>query len=141
MDASKEYILMCEKAEEIQKKWDWDSDFCCLYNRIDKKCYCNVQLYVYCGKEKKNLEVDREIYVWLPRQDQLQEILGMINYKHVKGIILDFAYWCPTVTEEFRTHEQLWLAFVMYKKYNKIWNSAKGHECWAEDFREDKNGR
>ena len=72
--------------------------------------------------------------LWLPRQDQLQDILDE-NYVHIIGEFKKFAYseynnsvfsacgtFCPT---ENGSMEQLWLAFVMNEKYNKVWDGTK----------------
>ena len=60
MDTSEQYIKMCEKAKEIQKlkpnRW---GD--CISAHIDKEWFATTSLHL-----------DRDI--WLPRQDQLQEI-------------------------------------------------------------------
>ena len=80
--------------------------------------------------------------VWLPRQDQLQEMVidiidcsshsataNLINFgtrlqQFVKD---DYDYWM-----QFTSMEQLWLAFVMKEKYNKTWNGEK----WVETRRD-----
>jgi len=71
---------------------------------------------------------------FLPRQDQLQE---MIDYPFPSQLVQDFADWCNEnhyygigEGKKFKllenlgqlSMEQLWLVFVMEKKYNKIWN-------------------
>ncbi len=62
MDTSKKYIRMCSLAKEIQKKWVFQSgDF--VYNPAFEK----VEVLLYPGNNSIN-------YIWLPRQDQLQEI-------------------------------------------------------------------
>lgn len=85
--------------------------------------------------------------LWLPRQDQLQDMLkDKIRHNHkntygyVKGpapegfiagclhqefhkfmIYEDQYIFC----EVFNSMEQLWLAFVMHEKYNKRWNDKE----------------
>jgi hypothetical protein len=85
--------------------------------------------------------------VWLPRQDQLQDMLkDKIRYNHkntygyVKGpapegfiagclhqefhkfmVYEDQYIFC----EAFNSMEQLWLAFVMHEKYNKRWDGKE----------------
>ena len=62
MDTSEKYIRMCSLAKEIQLKWAFQSgDF--VYNPAFEK----VEVLLYPGKNSIN-------YVWLPRQDQLQEV-------------------------------------------------------------------
>ena len=117
MDTSKEYIKMCEKAEEIQKEWiPQNGDF-----------FFTNKVYVWgCYECKKG--------IWLSRQDQLQEMLDVNNSKFVKPcfMAMNFAEWLNNnirFSNVDWSMEQLWLAFVMIEKYNKIWNS----EEWVEE--------
>lgn len=76
-------------------------------------------------------------FVWLPRQDQLQEILShrydtqeMFN-KFFEHYILYYSvrsdfWWQHT------TMEQLWLSLVMYDKYKKTWNVDK--KQWVDYY-------
>ena len=64
----------------------------------------------------------------LYRQDQLQEILGY----QLGGMIMLFHEWIEESVFPDNTHntmEQLWLAFVMKEKHNKVWNG----EEWEVD--------
>jgi len=125
MDFSKEYIKMCEKATEIQglarKNGVIHGDY--LYEKsIDKwdivydanKCY------------KYGLLTQ----IWLPRQDQLQEIVLYKNStepirNRILWLIGDFRDYCIKLYQSkpafFNSMEQLWLAFVMKENYDKIW--------------------
>lgn len=108
MDTSKEYIMMCERAREIQDiRWSLGvfpdgakrRDF---YGRVDT--------------EVPNVFET----VWLPRQDQLQEMLGY----QLGGLIDLWCQWIDRATFPKNTHnsmEQLWLAFVMREKFGKVW--------------------
>lgn len=141
MDVSPEYVEMCEKAEEIQKGWkptEWDY----VFGERDKERQTLV-LSGYCtdgGFYGAELEEEhrgiRDIVgvnfpIWLPRQDQLQEMIH--DYKFSKrqfsgshGLLRDFAYW---VEEESKlpcaSMEQLWLAFVMLTLYHKKWYNGE----------------
>lgn len=71
--------------------------------------------------------------IWLPRQDQLQE---MVYYNGITGHLLnDFDRWyridSPQGVERW-SFEQLWLAYVMKEKYGKVWNK----EAWVKGFKE-----
>lgn len=133
MDISEKYIKMCEKAEEIQNFTDmlhlgdfvWRGE-AYLY----KCCVCDK---VPCFKEKK---------VWMPRQDQLQEMITeeiVARYIKLTSISTSMFYnqfkaldlWIDKLSSEKNYYadkliefsgEQLWLAFVMNEKYNKIWD-------------------
>jgi len=63
---------------------------------------------------------------WLPRQDQLQDILG----GYLSANALKYFYeWSElgeyTNAERFYSMEQLWFAYVMKKKYNLSWFEGK----------------
>ena len=64
-------------------------------------------------------------------QDQLQE---MLDYgKRLDRMIQDFYFWEHDLElniDEFKSMEQLWLAFCMYKLYQKIWD---GND-WKEEI-------
>ena len=128
MDTSKEYIKMCERAGEIQKlvpvnlqghHYRWDNHIHILEGEY---YYWKIEIH----------EIDKE-KIWLPRQDQLQEMVG----KYESCVISFFDYlknntggWRdgsdgfadPDIYEKFTSMEQLWLAFVMKEKFNKTWN-------------------
>jgi hypothetical protein len=67
--------------------------------------------------------------VWLPRQDQLQEMVG----GWALGLLDKFYNFCmwDEQFEELRdkmtpiSMEQLWLCFVMKEKYNTVWNGEE----------------
>lgn len=127
---------MCEKAIEVQSL------------KIPIWGYCNLQLgdlfktsqnnYVFDGGE---YQPRTEGTVWLPRQDQLQEIImkDSINIELNKFFVFslekrynwhsDFEYPVFAVFR-FDTFEQLWLAYVMKCKFNKVWSEEK--QDWIE---------
>ncbi|MDP2685142.1 MAG: hypothetical protein Q8P20_08985 [bacterium] len=129
MDDSKEYILQCEKAVEIQKMvGDWD------YGYDVETCKVGVRVAHEWREEIRAdygvPELDDDFYsswIWLPRQDQLQEMLG--DYEKQLYILDDWReggyddikYWN---IGNLKTWEQLWLAFVMKEKYNKVWDGT-----------------
>jgi len=109
MDTSKEYIKMCEKAEEIQEKCDfsydiynfvWNREYeirCKLCNELGIGDYCQ-----YCGKKTNTIisegyltcdsEVDvKKPSIWLPRQDQLQAIIDK-DWFRKEVSFYDFAF-------------------------------------------------
>jgi hypothetical protein len=113
VDTSKTYVKMCEKAIEIQQVFPtitpddrsfWVDDF-------------------NSGKS-----------VWLPRQDQLQEMVKSDIHPHwqlnsfVDAGISDYIQEMNEYAKQFSSMEQLWLALVMREKYSKIWNG----EVWEE---------
>jgi len=116
MDTTETYIKMCD-CSEIQGQWTappYDHDFC--YNNKDN--------YVTYGR---NISADTvDDYTWLPRQDQIQEMLWGKNFKnpiYLSKLFQEFHdkwLWL-----DFDTFEQLWLAFYMYEKHGKIWGGKK----------------
>ena len=114
MDTSKEYILMCKKAKEIQKlRTPKDGDFALFDDEITIIYNCGI------GTWSRG-------YTWLPRQDQLQEMVTLL-FCSVGGecFLLDYFYtFYKSLKEKIKgmSMEQLWLAFVMKEKYQKTWN-------------------
>ena len=106
MDTSKEYIEMCEKAMEIQER---------------RPSFFNVKSYWSPAIPN----------IWLPRQDQLQGMLEHESYPYLTNFIEAFLAWVKTPAHHvvFLSMEQLWLAFVMRKKYGKVWNSKE----WVDE--------
>jgi len=113
MDETKKYILQCEKAVKIQalrEKYYWEGDY-----------YTGTNGIVRLSSWRVNV---MDGWVWLPRQDQLQE---MINIEGCGGKV---HYLCSSLYRYFdnderislESMEQLWLAFVMFKKHNKRWD-------------------
>lgn len=152
MDTSSEYVKMCEAAVEIQRQWkprmgDYVSDI------INIEEVREIFTVIHAEKEitpqNKALvlrsHVDgicdltntmscfgfiREGMVWLPRQDQLQEMI-YAEQSVVKKEVM-FHYWIqdtlrlPLLT--VNSLEQLWLRFVTEEKFNKYWNGGS----WCE---------
>ena len=107
MDTSKEYIMMCGKAEEIQKLWKHSK-------RSGGDWYFHTELnYAYSVTD---YDQNDKHCIWLPRQDQLQKIIKIPNSVRMEHF---FRWW---KNNYFPTYEQDWLAFLMEKKYQKIWN-------------------
>ena len=61
--------------------------------------------------------------IWLPRQDQLQE---MVEYPDLGSVLRDLReFWQRPPNHRITSMEQLWLAFVMKEKYSKAWVNGK----------------
>lgn len=141
MDTSETYIKMCEKAAEIQalkpkkdeynyNEWSdfsvgsvfWDERVVVIgtINQLEGICDDCVR------HTSKNL-------IWLPRQDQLQEMLNIKlesmlgDFYNAIGVLWEAGWTLREEYEQFTSMEQLWLAFVMKEKYNKIWDG----ESWV----------
>lgn len=159
MDTSPEYIKMCKRAYEIQEfakdlpMHENDGEYVCAYEGTRSFCpKCKTWVHVdycgWCGKKKKEEDavfltyrnqippIDKFGYIWLPRQDQLQEILYADRNENGK------TYYMLVEAHAFVIHgkdnglwsmEQLWLAFVMYRKFDKVWD---GKDYWQRRRRE-----
>jgi len=73
--------------------------------------------------------------VWLPRQDQLQEmVFELVQSKPGKcrtrlmKLFAEFLEFVGDSGANYDSFEQLWLAFVMKEKYNKVWNGNDWEE-------------
>lgn len=143
MDATNRYIIMCQKAMDIQNIWiPKQCDF--MIDREDLEdglSFCKpgeglvqvVDIYFEeQGSEQYQQEREdlKKNALWLPRQDQLQKMIEPDDSK-VHSIIhnvVEEQYYYPSkgayvaATEIFYSLEQLWLAYVMKEKYNKVWN-------------------
>ncbi len=113
MDTSETNIKKCEKAEEIQKLRPSGAD---------------EHDYFWCPVHGFGCDLDKAI--WLPRQDQLQEMVnsdGVNKYNPPAMLdrLLEFAREYDVGFTVGSSMEQLWLAFVMREKYNKTWSGEE----------------
>ncbi len=146
MDTSKKYIKMCEEAEEIviygennferlrplfvfDKLLERVSLVIWLPQKMRERLNCKNGEVIVSVEQNRDKGVYIEegkmgIVIWLPRQDQLQEMLwqGLDEYEHWIQKLYDFILDLPF---EPMSMEQLWLAFIMKEKYNKIWDKDK----------------
>ena len=128
MDTSETYIKMCD-CDEIQGI------------KEEFKCPCGMDFNEVFMDNATGKEIRR---VWLPRQDQIQEmILNSIDDFNTSirqiTLVCNFAYFCGARNEdaEGRSNtsirkeslEVLWLAFYMYLIYQKRWGGEEW-ESW-----------
>jgi len=146
MDASETYRHMCIEAKEIQKLWEpREGDFayyndCGHFDNIH--CISGAMLSEHSDEHELFTEVLGNtnrwlttgkfdcltgVYTWLPRQDQLQEMIK-IQSETAWGLQIRFYNWVNWYIDAQHpimaidgSMEQLWLGFVMYQKYHKIW--------------------
>ncbi len=125
MDTTPKYILMCEKAEEVQKGASWSG--------YKKEFFTHLGLiWIDCNGEWWAKEGEVRFgydWVWLPRQDQLQEmILGPVPVvKDYYDLNILFALYTERamVHQRLQSYEQLWLTFVMRERYQRRWDEKK----------------
>ena len=144
MDTTEKYIKMCEKAEEIQKKWKpivgdyttWCADpkvriLGGTAYKIWRMIYPEQEIMQYSLCHPHSLSN----HVWLPRQDQLQEMVLPKETFNLAWWNLHWMFHNWIIATEFKYEnvsgmEQLWLAFVMKEKFNKAWNDEE--EEWVD---------
>ena len=125
MDKSSYYIKMCESAKVIQKQWkpDFGDFFVSLSSGRTSPC-----LSIVSELEKKVSYLKTIKAVWLPRQDQLQEMV-IENYATPWDLAIAFSNVLmadnASYFDNFDSMEKLWLAFVMLEKHKKKWKNGE----------------
>jgi len=133
MDTSETYIKQSDKARKYLPKHIWrDGDFVAI---PQPKGY-HVVIYhdAYFEEYMCGFDSDKSV-IPLLRQDQLQ---AMITDRPMSGLLLDFRDSALAFLwgDGLDSMEQLWVAFVMKEKYNKVWNG----EGWIEDIASASTG-
>ena len=121
------YIKMCEKAKKIQKAWKPKSGD----NFSDPDYEVGMILLFPVTKEQKKQFIKDKI--WLPTQEQLQEMIfdNNVGVQTICSLIEQFSksdIGCDISI--FGNMNELWLTFVMYEKYHKLWSMAG--ERWVK---------
>lgn len=138
MDTSEKYIEMCRAADEIQKIWKAEvGDYV-----FPPKTHPCQAIRILCSMGELSYPSgyspyrNKQLETWLPRQDQLQDMIKPkelvtqfgVN-QNLWGVLFEFdmfvmneRYYNP---KRYSTMEQLWLAYVMYEKYEKIWDESE----------------
>lgn len=123
---TKNYINMCEKAKEIQK-----SDI-----NVGKRHFNNQDFVAYNFGEGLKVYVCAEVsrywqiedLIWLPTQEQLQEMI-LTSKKYTDMFILNNLlsdFMIDNLDKENRVNmNEIWLAFVMEERWNKIWSDKQ----------------
>ncbi len=135
MDNTETYIKMCGCVEiQGQKPVTEDRVGSTYYGWYGIKL-SNKKLY---STNRPNGVIDS---IWLPRQDQLQEMLSGIKDRKTGlrlRLVTAFYVWLKEGETgegddlyfasrelDYNSMEQLWLAFVMKEKHNKVWVNNK----------------
>ena len=128
MDISPEYIAMCD-CPEIQKGHvDKTGDL--FANKWFIGVYIRDESYIYEVEDSPKREQRINNPIWLPRQDQLQEMVGgfeagFVDWFHWRNAIYPHMQNPFNKEWRFTSMEQLWLAFVMKENHNKTWDGNK----------------
>ena len=108
MDTSPAYIEMCQMAPEVQSQWKPEvGDHCLEQGRRPR---------ILADSPSGTLPST----IWLPRQDQLQRLLGADKPREFMAschAIATHPRWFDTA----ETPEQIWLILLMRELYHKSW--------------------
>ena len=141
MDLSKEYIKMCD-CSEIQGHKIEEGDYGFYNNEASLITYqADYDQLAMCHQ----LLSGSDKVIWLPRQDQLQEMLEE-GFDIIFG---DFYRFASAEEEEhdealkYKSYEQLWLVFVMWEKHRMSWTGSEWVRAhWTKEeekmIKEDK---
>jgi hypothetical protein len=125
MDKSSHYIKMCESAKMIQEQWkpDFGDFFVSMSSGQTSAC-----LSVVSELEKKVSYLKTIKAVWLPRQDQFQEML-IQKYATPWDLAIAFSnvLMADNVSyfDTFDSMEKLWFAFIMLEKHGMKWKDGE----------------
>ena len=128
MDTSLEYTEMCLSSTEIQRKWNKKAgDFFInkWLNYRTNKWVHETHVIFECIEDPHHSIPNNfdSVYCWMPRQDQLQDMLNLDLHAMVIELKA-FIEWEYYDSLRFTSMEQLWLSFVMYEKFNKFWSGC-----------------
>jgi hypothetical protein len=123
MDTSETYVKMAD-CPEIQDMWKpIEGD---LARSQRSGVYVLFDSVIKAGELLGRFKHD---HIWLPRQDQLQEMRTWDRRMSQREIIETFYVFISFERKEyydqFNSMEQLWLAFVMKEKFSKTWMGTK----------------
>ncbi len=132
----KTYIKMCD-CPEIQNDWGLNAGDWFVWR--DRR-YSRESAYLLTNCECDHPECDCQIYgtvtgdnaIWLPHQDQLQEMMRKDwggTEVIIQQVMYAFYHWlkCIDVSyhNTFDSMEQLWLVFVMEERHGKVWTGQE----------------
>ena len=119
MDKSEIYIKMCD-CPEIQGQWESEvGDFYFVKDRLFRPTKI---VDVYEGRGHALLPREAN-YGWLPRQDQIQEMLGTFIWT---SVLMEKCFNGEYPSElQMDTWEKRWLHLYMQNKHQKIWDGKK----------------
>ena len=131
MDTSEQYIHQCD-CPEIQEGWRYKAGdyYFVLFGDSPSKEYFFTQSIISVLGEQEDIPRKNVVKLaWLPRQDQIQELLiGKIgpSWRDVSDLIDRFNdwYYFQGMDTELTSMEKVWLAFYM-KENGKVWNGKE----------------
>jgi hypothetical protein len=128
MDFSENYLNMCVKAKDVQlahTTYEAGDFYFEKRDPVTQKPLFSVASESMDGKERTIASL---ISMWLPRQDQLQAMIGdypaqckLLAPHMMKMTIFDSI---NTGSDFVESMEQLWITIVMKEKFNKVWKNT-----------------
>ena len=164
MRITEKYIIMCEKAEELQTLWipkigDWYIPKIYLQ---DYQNYSELQMaiFIICNAETlEKIRQNKKDYIWLPRLDQLLHIITELYNKKGNSYNTfqmldeifneavenyDWCFWDLDPSWEYQLYtsaEEALLVYLMFKMHNKVWVHEKNNWYRVENLEMDKKSR
>ena len=133
MDKSKQYIQMCKRSKEIQSAWrpkagdfyaDMNNSVVCWFPDPTRSPVIKNGFGIKAGEKVTTLSP----LTWMPKLDQLMEeaqILGsgfrQVSFVFYEWVKLPYGDSEIAASKFFASLEQVWLAFIMNKKFIKVW--------------------
>ena len=95
-----------------------------------------LQIKEACHIITSTIFTPKKEYIYLPTQEQLQEMVKTPHVWRLGGLLENIYNFSENkysyeelpknyVFENFNDMNELWLAFVMYEKYSKVWTGEK----------------
>ena len=129
MDTTEQYIKQCEQAPKIQEAWqpqDFDfvmGEYVSVIRTWDvSQGIGKASLNPVFTNKGKIAWYYKEELIFLPKQDQLQDMMNNNSPHPTSYIINELNIFVRGIRQNFISMEQLWLAFVMQEKYQKSWH-------------------
>lgn len=133
-DNSEQYIKMCN-CKEIQKEWKpkkTDIIFVKETEFLKEHWPSLIRLpldYVAAIVDNEIKPpigpwIDKKNLIWLPKQDQLQDMV-LKNINFAEKISFLHCYLTRIKSDYINSIEQSWLSFLMSYNYNKEWDGEK----------------
>ena len=137
MDRSQAYTAMCRQAGELQNLWQCrhgdyyatpEGAIACWIADLDGSA--RVKDGVCIRNREGVIQLDR--FTWLPRLDQLIELAQIpgVSYDTITQFFFNWTKRAYRVDQEqlaspaelFHSLEQLWMGFVMSRRFGRTWN-------------------
>jgi len=137
LNFTERYLKMCKKAHEIQKDYMFHYGDYCIITKYKYEQIAILQMYektkyrcILMFDNGCSVMVVPDYLILIPSQDQLQRmVIDESDYPSddLYKLKAKFESWLE-YEPPHTSYNELWLAFVMKEKYNKVWSDKK--ENW-----------